>query len=367
MKKILALSALAGLALTACQPSGTIKIGFIGPLTGDAAGLGQDIMNGIRMAVDEVNAAGGAGGKQIALIAEDGKCASADANSAAQKLVNVDKVTALLGGQCSGETLAAAKVAEPFKIVLISAASSSPDVTNAGDHVFRIYPSDAFKTKAMAQYFRDKGYTKIAIVSENTDYATAFRDSLEKDVGSGALVFNETVDQGTKDFRSLYTRLEDIDFDVMVTNANQNAVMAEMMKQFREAGFEQPIVSQDVADTTDTAAAVGDAGREIYLINVPDVGSGTTFQASFVAKYGQPKSGISWAAYGYDSAKVMFQSLANMKEGQTLQQVLSSMPAYEGITGTIRFDANGDLAGASYALKKYQSGAIMTVGDIQLE
>src|SRR3989338_6431973 len=136
MKRSLTPLPLATLALTACQSggSGPIKIGFIGPLTGDIAGIGADMLNGVQVAVDEVNADGGINGRQIELIAEDGRCNGADAASAAQKLVNVDNVFAIVGAGCSSETLAAAPIVNDGKVVMISPVSSSPEVSAAGDH-----------------------------------------------------------------------------------------------------------------------------------------------------------------------------------------------------------------------------------------
>src|SRR3989344_7071473 len=107
MPKHLLPLALLPLTLTACAPAeeGTnepIKMGYLGPLTGEAASYGIDTLNGTKFAVDEINAAGGINGRMIELVAEDGKCTGADAASAAQKLVNIDKVVAIVGGQCSG-------------------------------------------------------------------------------------------------------------------------------------------------------------------------------------------------------------------------------------------------------------------------
>ena len=146
MKRLLVPLFALGILLSACSPSddgtGPIKIGFIGPLTGEASPYGVDTLNGAKLAVDEINEAGGVNGRMIEIIAEDGRCTGTDAASAAQKLVNVDKVVAIVGGQCSGETLAAAPIAESAKVVMISPVSSSPDVTAAGDFIFRDYPSD---------------------------------------------------------------------------------------------------------------------------------------------------------------------------------------------------------------------------------
>lgn len=366
MKRFLLLSVAA--ALAGCQASNdTVVIGMIGPLTGDISSYGQDILHGAQMAMEEINAAGGINGKKITLIAEDGKCAGGDAASAAQKLVNVDKVIAILGGQCSGETLAAAPIAEAGKVVLLSSFSSSPEVTKAGTYVFRNYPSDALKTKAMSALFAKRGYKTVATIGENTDFSVAFLASLKKDLPAGAVTFEEMVEPGTKDFRSLVTRLKGEEFDVFVANANQTAVMGELIKQVREAGITQPIVSHDVADSADVVAAVGELGTDVFAINVPTVGQGTPFETAFIAKYGAPKSAISSAAFAYDDMMILAEGLKTAKTGTELRDWLDALPSYTGIVGTVGFDANGDVTGVPYALKTFKDGKSVTLEDIAVD
>lgn len=369
MKRSLFFGVVSALCLAACQPSSddTIKLGMIGPLTGDISSYGQDILHGAEMAIEEVNAAGGINGKQVELIAEDGKCAGGDAASAAQKLVNVDKVIAILGGQCSGETLAAAPIAEAGKVVLLSSFSSNPQVSQAGSYVFRNYPSDALKTKAMAAYFAKKGVTKIAIITENNDFAVGFRDSLLKDVPAGTVVFNELVEPGTKDFRSLITRMKSSDFQMFVPNAGQTAVMGEMIKQAREAGISQPMISHDVADSADVLAAAGAEAKDIFLLNVPTVGQGTAFEDKFVSKYGVPKSAISSGAFAYDDAMLLMEGLKTAKTSTELRDWMDALPSYSGVIGTFSFDENGDVVGVPYVLKTFQDGKIVKLEDISVD
>lgn len=373
MKKFFALSALLALSLSACKPAGTgsgvIKIGLISPLTGDAAALGADVLSGVRMAIDEVNAVGGINGQQIELIAEDGKCAGADAASAAQKLVNVDNVVVIVGGLCSSETLAAAPIVESAKVVLLSPGSSSPDITTkAGEYVFRNYPSDAWKTKAMAKYFAGEGYKSVALISENNDYSQALRASLKAELPAGAVVFDENVDPGTKDFRSLYTRLKNMEFDVYVPNPNSDGMNALMVQQFREAGFTQPITGTDVMDSLVIPQTAGAAAEGVTLVNVPTAGEGTPFETRFSAKFGAPKSSIAWAAYAYDAANVLFEAIKKVgTDGTAIKDYLYDLPSYKGVIGTFSFDDNGDPVGVSYVLKKIEDGKIVTVKPLPLE
>lgn len=372
MKKIIA-AALLTLGLAACQSAGTgttdgpIKIGFIGPLTGDTAAVGNDMLHGIQWAIKEVNDAGGINGRLITLIAEDGRCTGSEAANAAQKLVNVDKVFVIIGGLCSGETLAAAPIAEAGKVVLLSPWSSNPTITNAGDYVFRNYPSDALKTPAMAKYFKNKGYSKIAMISENTDFAQGFRESLKSNLPAGAVVFDEVVDPGTKDFRSLLTRLKKVDFDVFFPNPNGDAVMAVLIQQFREAGFTEEALSHDVAESASIVQIAGESAEGFKFINIPSVGKGK-FEEDFTAAYGKPQATIAWAAFAYDAANVLMESMkTGTVDGPSVKDALAKTSAYKGVIGTFGFDKNGDVTGVPFALKEYQGGKVVDLEMIPID
>lgn len=367
MKKLSLLSLAAAATLVACQPAddNAIKIGLVGPLTGDAAGLGADILNGAQMAAEKINAAGGVGGRQIRILAEDGKCNGGDAASATQKLVNVDKVVALMT-LCSGETLAAAPIAEAGKVIILSPVSSSPDVTKAGDFVFRNYPSDALKTTAMAKYFAQNGIRKVAMITENTDFSQGFRASLKEKLPAGAVVFDEVVEPGTKDYRTLMTRLKGMDFDVFFPNGNSDGVIGPMLEQLREAGLTQAAIGHDAADSAamakDLAAAEG-----LFVINVASGVKDAAFPAAFQQKYGDPKYGLAFAGYGYDAVHVLARGLSAATAGDALRDWLYAMPKYTGVSGTFRFDRNGDVVGIPYVLKQFKGGVIETLSDIAVD
>lgn len=368
MKRLLALSALSTILLTACAPKDVIKIGYIGPLTGDAASYGVDTLNGVTLAVSEVNARGGINGKQVKLIAEDARCNGADAASAVQKLVNVDKVPAIIGGQCSGETLAAAPIVEEAKVLLLSPLSSSPDVTLAGEYVFRDYPSDALKTKAIATLLKKNGWSKVVLLSENTDFAQGFRTSLKKDIGDKTVVFDEVVEPGTKDFRTLMTRLQKLDFDLFFPNAQSDAVMGAMIQQLREAGLKQQILTHDVGDSLTLLELAKDAINGTYVVNVPTAGEGGEFEKRFTEKFGKPQATIAFAAHAYDAANLILQAIEDgAMDGPALKTYLDDLATYNGIIGTFSFEENGDVVGIPYGLKQFQNGKIVQVEAIPVD
>ncbi|MDD5026307.1 MAG: ABC transporter substrate-binding protein [Candidatus Peribacteraceae bacterium] len=367
MKRLLTLSLLT-LFLAACKGTTTtepIKVGFIGPLTGEVSALGKDILHGAQIKLDEINATGGISGQQVVLIAEDGRCNATDAASAAQKLVQVDKVVAIHGGECSAETIAAAPIAEAAKVVMLSPSSSSPDVTKAGDFIFRDYPSDALKTQAMAKYFSNKELTKVAIIAENSDFTVGFRDSLKKDLPEGALVFNETVDPGTKDFRTLLTRLKGADIDVLVDDLNSPANIALLLQQFREQGFKQLVISHDLGDSLEIPKLIGKASEGFQVINVPTLDPSGDFGEKFIGKYGEPQANLAWGGYGYDVMGILLQAISSAgTDGTAIRDYLYQMSSYDGVIAKVSFDENGDIRGIPYVLREVKDGIFVNVSDI---
>ncbi|MFA6269497.1 MAG: ABC transporter substrate-binding protein, partial [archaeon] len=149
----------------------TIKIGYLGPLTGDMASIGEGQLKAVLLAVDEINSKGGINGAKIELIAEDGTCDGKAAITAMTKLVEVDNVKYVVGGQCSSETIAAAPLAEKNKVLLLSPLSSNPNITTMGDYIFRNYPSDSYQGKIAAEYVANTMHLKkAAILSCLSDY-----------------------------------------------------------------------------------------------------------------------------------------------------------------------------------------------------
>ena len=352
--------------------TGPIKLGFIGPLSGDAAPYGLDTLHGVEIAVNMINAEGGIAGRQVELIAEDGRCTGTDAASAAQKLVNVDRVVAIIGGQCSGETLAAAPIVETSSIPMISPLSSSPEVTTAGDYVFRLIPSDALAAKATANYLRANELTNIAILTENTDFATAFRDALINEMGEESAIFNETVEPNTKDFRTVLTRLQNEEFDVFVANGQTVAVIASMIEQLRELGLSQPTITNNAGDSSVLASDHAEVVEGLKVVSVPNKSQNAdrfaAVESIFTESHGEPQQAMIFVALAHDSAAVLLNAIANVgTAGSAIRDYLYSMEAYAGASGNFWFNDDGDVLGQPFALKEFTNGAIEEVEFISLD
>src|SRR5687768_16238330 len=148
-----------GCKKAADQPGGAasddgkaIKVGEYASLTGKKAAFGQSSHKGTQLAVEEINKAGGVLGKQIKLITEDTQSKQGEAATGVRKLVSRDKAVAVLGEVASGRSLEGASVCQPAKIPMISPSSTNPDVTKAGDYIFRVCFTDDFQGKALAKF-----------------------------------------------------------------------------------------------------------------------------------------------------------------------------------------------------------------------
>ena len=156
----------------------TVKVWVIAPLSWPAAVYWEDAVNAYKFTLEKMKQQGKMEDYNIELIYEDGKCNGKDSTSAAQKLISVDKVDMILGWVCSAETLAAAKVAQAYKIPMLSAASSAPAISKLWEWIWRFY-SDINQAHLIADYLNDKWSKNIAVLYENTDYAVDFFQTLK--------------------------------------------------------------------------------------------------------------------------------------------------------------------------------------------
>lgn len=352
------------LFLSACSeaPAETIRIGYLGPLSGNAAAYGVDILNGIRMAVDQVNLQGGIDGQKIEFIAEDGGCSNAVATTAMQKLITIDHVVAVIGGVCNPETLAAAPLAEVAKIILVSPLSSDASITTAGRYIFRMTPSDSVKGKAIGAYIKNAGLQKIAIITENTNFPQIIRESLKTHLPEGVeIVFDEVTPADTKNFRALFQTLQKTDFDVFIANGQTDTTVAEMAKQLRALGMKQQIIGADPADSATLGEFAPDAVEGMKVLSLPvldeSVPAVKDFADLFRRRYETPRQSLYLAALGFDTALVTFDALRG-GPSTTAHDRLNTLKPHTGLTGTFQFDDNGDAIGLAFGIKTFESGEL---------
>jgi branched-chain amino acid transport system substrate-binding protein len=347
----------AGADMSGAKDLPPIKIGVIAPLVGDEAPYGADTTAAVKLAVEEINNAGGVNGRMLEAIYENGGCNGKDATTAATKLIDVDKVQVIVGGYCSGETLGAAPIAEAAMVALISPASSNPSITTAGDYVFRVTPSDAGQGTAVAAEAIKRGHHKMAVIVANTDYslglANAFKENFEK--MGGVIQSWELYDKDSKDFRTqvVKTRTSRPDAVYIVGYPTDTALI---IKQIRELKMTEPLYSGEIVGSKDVVEAAGSANIEGTVYATPKFEANRPKATDFITKAQQYRGAELtlpvFAANAYDAVHLIADAArANAGTeltGTLVKDFLYSVKEYDGAGGKLTIDENGD------ALKEFQ-------------
>lgn len=345
---------------TQAQVQRPIRIGLVGPLTGDVANLGLGTVNAVKLAADEINANGGVGGRQIEIITEDGKCNGKDATDAANKLVNQEHVKAIVGGLCSGESLAAIPIAEAGPTMMISPCSSSPKLTGKSKYFVRDYPSDAFSGKVAAKFMSQKGLKKVGLLYSIDDYSVAIKDVFKKEAPSLGIqvVGEESFEHSTNDVKTQLSKLITKGAEGIYLPAFTNGYTI-ALKQAKELGFTGLIVGADAADDPAIATAIVDAPNFAYALpKISDSPEDKAFERKYNATYGSGPLLCGRNAYDavYLFAKVM---AVTGEDPDAMSQELRKVSDYKGASGTISIGSDGDTTTADYEFHTYSNGKIV--------
>lgn len=351
------------------QENNTIKIGAVLPLTGDASSYGVESKNSIQLAVDEINANGGMDGQNIEVIFEDGKCGGKDATSAAQKLITIDKVNMIVGGLCSGEALAIAPIAEKANILHFSGGASSPELTGVSKVFFRNAPSDSGTGKKIAELANTNNHKKIAIISENSDYSQALRKVFTKNhTGKGGVVvYDETFNPDTKDFRSFITKIKNANPDAIFINPQTDIGASILVKQIREAGITAQIYANVFPGTKVFLEKSSSYAEGIFFTDAPGLDSAnkksTDFESNYKKKYNSGSNYLFYTGAAYDDIYIMKQAVEKVgTDTDKLVKYLRNLKDYSGvISNSYGFDENGDLFGVDYKVKTIKNGQVVEI------
>lgn len=330
----------------------TIKIGAILPLTGDAAVYGEPGRNVLALAADEINRAGGVKGKKLQMIFEDGKCSGPSAASAAQKLVNVDRVQVIIGGFCSSESLAAEPIATAAKVLLFSPGSSSPDLTGKSSYFARNYPSDSTQGKVLANVsYNDKGWKNVAFIQEQLDYPLGIYKAFDTNFSAlGGKTFKEEFPSSTTDFRSSLTKLRAQKPDALFIDTQTPAVAERIIKQMTELRWKVPLLVSDAV--TGDAKTVADNKVALEGTLGAEFGTdptNTTFQHLLDVYKVKYNADLPYQSYGqteYDAVYILKAGLLAVgNDGEKLANWIRDLKDFAGASGNITIRADGDVVG----------------------
>jgi branched-chain amino acid transport system substrate-binding protein len=346
-------------AVNEASQADTILIGHYASMTGKEATFGQSTDQGIRLAIKEINEAGGLNGKKFEVITYDDKGESKEAGNAVTRLVTKDKVVAVLGEVASGLSLAGGQVAQEKGVPMITPSSTNPRVTSGRDMVFRVCFIDPFQGYVVAKFCKDElKITNVAVLFDQTaPYSKGLRDEFKKNFEKmgGKIVADQAYSSGDQDFSAQLTTIR---------GANPQAIFipgyyteaGNIALQARKLGITVPLLGGDGWDSEQLAAIGKEAIEGCYYSNhyAPDQPSEEI--KKFVEKYkseykGQTPDGL--AALGYDAAMVLFDAMKRSKSlgGKDLAKAISETASFKGVTGVISIDANRDAKKAAVVVQ----------------
>ena len=365
---LLALTMVMSMALTGCGggeseggESDTIKIGVNYELSGAVATYGQSSVDGVTLAIDEINAAGGILGKQVEMVTIDNKSDAAEVVSVATRLMTEEGVCAVIGPATSGNFKAELPIALENGIPVISGSATANDVTsgNTKEYTFRICFSDNFQGVAMANYaFKNLGAAKVAIVQDkSSDYAEGLAASFSatfEELG-GEIVAAEAYTTGDTDFNAILTSLASKEFDAIWLPGYYQEVGL-IIKQARALGIECPILGADGFDSPVLAELAGaDALHDVYYSNHYSSLNEDETVAAFIEAY-KAKHGVdpdAFNALGYDAAKLICDAIerAGAADPEAIKDALAATSGFKAVTGTLSIDENHDAQKALVVIK----------------
>ena len=358
MKKLLVLAS--SLFIIACgHPSEeVVRIGAILPLSGGMAEMGEELQRSLIAEVEYINDRGGVLGKEMKIVFGDGQCNAGKATESAQRLIRVKKVPIILGGLCSPETLGAAPIAEKNKVILITSVSGASSISEAGDFIFRNAPEGDTNGEIMADYSNEKGYEKVALVNEISDFPMSVRESFLS-IYSGEVI-EESFAPGTTDFHTIIMRIKDAGVDALFFNPQQNQSFVLFMKQLQEAKWEgQLFFNNTVVGHVDLYEGISEFMEDNNsLAGSYDVVSNPKQEAvvgRFAAMWERPAQFRHLLANQKDSLSLIVNAIEHTGDEydtEGIRDFLYLVKDYKGASGTFSIDPDGD-AGKSYSLVKF--------------
>jgi branched-chain amino acid transport system substrate-binding protein len=337
---------------TACQSghsgdSKDIVIGEYGSLTGTTATFGISMKNGVEMAIDEVNNAGGVLGRKIRVVVEDDQGKPEEAQTVVTKLITRDRVVAVIGEVSSSRSLAAAPVCQQHRIPMVSPSSTNPRVTLVGDYIFRVCFIDPFQGLVMAKFTsKTLKAKKVAILRDiKNDYSVGLADVFIKEFQKmgGRIVADLSYSEGDTDFSAQLTSIASASPEAIFLPGYYTEAGL-IVRQARSLNIRVPILGGDGWDSAKLWEIGGQALNGCYFSTHYSVEDPNPIIQSFVKsyskRYNQPPDAT--AVLAYDAARILIDAFrrANSAEPTKVQQALSQTKNFKGVTGSITLDSN---------------------------
>lgn len=367
IKRLLLLVAILALLIPAAACGGkteeqaeTIKIGVVLELSGDLGPMGGRMLDGARLAVDEINAAGGVLGKQVELVEEDGKTDPAAGLDRVKKLIEIDGVQVIIGPMISGTSKLAIPLAKEYEVPLITMSATAFELSemDGTEWFFRTCLLDDAQGRVLADVVYDGGYTRLATIVLNNLYGkgvqSALVEALEEKGWTGEVVAEVEYDEAKKDYLTELGQIRDSDPDVvlLVSYADDGIII---FKQALEMGL----------DNIAWLGCDGNYGSGLFkepqsaefmekaiVAGTRTVGFGTNydqFVTDYTAKYGEAPEIYCDTTYDAVWAAAKAIEAAGVYDGAAIRDALATL-SFEGASGPISFDAKGDRSSGAFEL-----------------
>jgi branched-chain amino acid transport system substrate-binding protein len=370
---LLSLALIAALAAGSASMAAadTIKIGGTYNLTGGMASLDVPAANGSKLAVKEINAAGGLLGRQIQFVLYDGKTDSATNGNIATQLVSSDKVVAIVGNTDSDSALAIGPIAQKAGIPYVTAGATSPQLPNqVGDFMFLEPFGDNVQAAAGAEFsFNNlKGKTCWLLWDKGTEYTTLLAKYFKArymELG-GKVVLEDTYTQGDTDFSAQITRMKALSPQpaILYVAALQASDAGAIAKQIRDAGIKLPMVGGDGYDGPELVGVGGSGAENVYFSthSLMDAKSGNAKMKAFIAAYNKeyghdPES--AFAALGYDAVYLMADAItrAGSVDSAAIRKALAATKGFVGVTGSVTYQPGQRIPQKTVTIVAIKNGA----------
>lgn len=337
----------------------TIKLGYYGDLSGPTFNFGQSARNGVLLAAEETNEAGGINGKKIDVVIEDDQGSPELAANVVEKLIKQDKVIALVGEMTSGSSLAGAPKAQAARVPMISPSSTNPAVTQVGDYIFRACFIDVFQGAVMAKFAANTLKAKKAaiLLDFNSPYSRGLTEFFETSFSKlgGQVVTKQSYTQGDSDFKGQLSSIRSAGPDVIYVPGYYGDV-APIAEQARQLGIVQPLLGGDGWDAPELWQLAGDSLNGSYISNHYSNEDPSPAIAEFVKEFKLRYGNLTpdaHAALGYDATRVLLDAIqrAGSTDGFRLRDALAQTKNFPGVTGIISIDAERNAVKPAVVLK----------------
>ncbi len=346
---------------TPYPPPDTIKIGVVGPMTGGQAKMGNDVLNGATLAIEEWNAKGGVLGKKIEIVRRDDEAKDDLAVAAARELVN-EKVVGVIGHFNSSCTIPASNVYNENKIPMITPSATNPQVTDRGyPGIFRVCGRDDAQGRVGAEFVvQTLKINRVAIIHDKTTYGQGLADEFQKSFKAlnpqGEVVFYAGVAREQVDFKAVLTTMKEKNPELWYFGGIYDQA-GPMVLQADDIGLKAKFMSGDGTIDQEFLKTAGRAAEGAFLTfaNDPEqIPTAKGFLEKYNETYGEHGP---YSVYAYDAAHILLAGIekAGSTDGAAVAKAIHALE-HKGAIGTIQYDEKGDLKGSYYVIWSVKDG-----------